>query len=393
MFNKFRGQHKEEKRLSTEEEFVFLEEETVEEHVTEEDPLSEKFVEFEQEPTDPVTVVNDERETQLRKEEDEWFRRFKGEFFEESSENKEEQMPDVADVDTVISESVEGSEPETQEPVMPEIEDLDIPDPERASAEEKEFLADLEDLIDQADTVSDDPSQLPDQIIPEIEELEELIPAETFEQEEEFLADLEELIDKEEPVEGMAEEIHELDIPEEEESDNDAFLDELDQTLDSLDEMADSADTEGESSSEIPDDEAEFMEDLLSDLTHDEDLNAEEKSEDDVWIQELITDIENNVAERPEENAISAQEEEELLRNELDAIDDLDVPAPVIPVPDNVSAKDSEAEEVIPASVEEIPEPIETSEDETEEIDESSWYESTTLLHTAAIIVLDLTEE
>ena len=364
MFNKFRGQYKEGKRSGSNEEFVILseEEEVVEPQLSEEDPLAKKFVKLEQ---DPVAVAKDDREAQLQKEEDEWFRQFRGDLAEETADDNN--PPDEV------------------------IEDFPDQDSEKPSLSEDDVLEAIDDLPDKKIVELPEESLLDD--IP-VEE-----PAGSLEQSPEDDFPLEELV-SEEPKDTLEE--------------DDSFLDRLDERLDALEEGLDEPeadDFDAELTSvfddpeepKIPDDEAEFVEDLLSDLGYEE-APEESDKEDELWIQDLISDLENNIEEKPSEMSYSAEEEEERIRAELDALDEIDAET-LDSEPENaVEIESLDGEEVptisvIPvdvAALEEISddEPLtEESQKETEPVDESSWYESTSLLHTAAVIVLDLTEE
>lgn len=238
--------------------------------------------------TEPVKQLDADYEASRQQEEDEWFRRFKGE-----PEPKEEPATEqvVPDEDAELSEgTVQASEriEITEEPVQEEVKEESSKGRESSENVQSELSE-----IDDGETAEEAAS----------EELAEAVGEMTEE---------DEVPQEEEPVEKLQTES--VPVTEEEPENREAM--------------------------EIPD--------VREPVEEAQNVTAEE--DDEKWIQDLLSDIQEKTGPAVDEDSIEDENSQPLV-----------------------------------IAVSESKEPLEA-------VDESDWYQSTPLIRTAALIVLDLTE-
>lgn len=287
MFNKYRGQPQIKNMNRSSEKDAFIRKPQVRAAVEDvnDDPSIRSAIDS---VTEPVKQLDADYEASRQQEEDEWFRRFKGE-----PEPKEEPATEqvVPDEDAELSEgTVQASEriEITEEPVQEEVKEESSKGRESSENVQSELSE-----IDDGETAEEAAS----------EELAEAVGEMTEE---------DEVPQEEEPVEKLQTES--VPVTEEEPENREAM--------------------------EIPD--------VREPVEEAQNVTAEE--DDEKWIQDLLSDIQEKTGPAVDEGSIEDENSQPLV-----------------------------------IAVSESKEPLEA-------VDESDWYQSTPLIRTAALIVLDLTE-
>lgn len=273
----------------------------------------------------PTVRVRSEADNELlrQQEEDEWFRKFKGESEPVAKEEPVLEKPFLEDA-LEVEEELESIDRNWEEPLTEDQieEPMNLEEPE---ANAPEFLPEETEAMDLEEPEEDAPEFIPEE--PEPMDLE--VPEEPESTASEKSADISE--------EDIAEEMSALEAElEENEKENEVISSSsiLEETIPVT--MFEELEREDESEEEEPA------------LTPEED--------DEKWIQDLLADIQEKTGTVPEE--------------ELEPL-----PASAARTPEYEA--ENEGDEA----------------DEPDETDEAGWYQSTPLLRTAALIVLDLTED